>query len=75
MISKFSCFNETNIILTRKTAYLALVLIALNVFIGCFLILWLTHVKKVDPELWTEKYPSLIPIATGSFVFGSILYA
>jgi hypothetical protein len=49
-------------------------LIGVNIFIAFYLIIWLTHVKKVDSSKWNESHPTLIPIATACFISGSILY-
>ena len=57
----------------RTLTYAGLSLILTNIFIGLYLIVWLTHIKKVDSSQWTKYYPSLIPIATASFILGSLL--
>ena len=57
----------------RTLLVLALSLIGVNVAIAVYLIVWVTLVNKVNADKWTELYPTLIPIATGSCALGTVL--
>ena len=48
-------------------------LMAANLSIAFYLIVWLTHIGKVNSNMWSERHPTLIPIATACFVSGCIL--
>jgi len=56
----------------RGLAYVSLSLILSNVMIGLYLIIWVTHVKKISVDCWNDFCPSLIPIATAAFVIGFV---
>lgn len=67
-----------NVILHDHRIYRSLMvtsfcLIGINVAIASYMIIWLTHVKKVSANQWNESNPVLIPIATACFISGSIL--
>ena len=47
------------------------VLIAINLGIAFFLIVWLSFIKKIPTEDWEVHYPAAVPIATAAFIFGS----
>lgn len=53
--------------------FVSFILIAINVLIAFYMIVWLTHVKKINSNKWNEVNPTLIPIATACFVSGSIM--
>lgn len=46
--------------------------ISVHVGIASFLVLWLNTWKKIDSEEWEKMYPKAVPIATASFILGSI---
>ena len=46
-------------------------MIAINLAIAFFLIVWLSFIKKIPTEDWEVHYPAAIPIATAAFIFGS----
>nr|XP_022343076.1 transmembrane protein 128-like isoform X1 [Crassostrea virginica] len=48
------------------------ILILVNVCIAAFLIVYITYIKKVSADDWEKHYPAAIPIATGSFIMGSV---
>ena len=48
-------------------------LILVNISVAVYLVIWLSLIKKVDSYKWNDLHPNLIPIATGSFVVGSLL--
>ncbi len=52
---------------------LAFSFILINVLIAAYLIVWLSFIKKVSSDKWNDLHPMLIPIATASFVIGSLL--
>ncbi|KAK7485867.1 hypothetical protein BaRGS_00022862 [Batillaria attramentaria] len=47
-------------------------LIGVTLAIALFLIIWLSLVKKVSSDDWEKLHPTAIPIATASFILGSI---
>jgi hypothetical protein len=57
----------------RNLMLIAFCLIGFNLLIASYLIIYVTYIKKVSTNKWNEMYPALIPIATGSFIAGSIL--
>jgi hypothetical protein len=57
----------------RQIMIVSFLMIGGNILIAVFLIFYATYVKKIDSSKWNEKYPTLIPIATGLFFAGSIL--
>ncbi|CAF0706633.1 unnamed protein product [Brachionus calyciflorus] len=57
----------------RTLLYASFLLILVNILIALYIIFYLTKVKKISSNKWNEYNPILIPVATGSFVIGSIL--
>ncbi|KAL8585828.1 hypothetical protein ACOMHN_065178 [Nucella lapillus] len=47
-------------------------LIGVTLAIALFLIVWLSLVKKVHSEHWEKRHPAAIPVATASFIIGSL---
>ena len=55
----------------RSWFYIGVALIGITFAIGFFLIVYLSWIKKVSTDDWELQYPAAIPVATGSFAFGS----
>lgn len=47
-------------------------LIGLTLAIALFLIVWLSLVKKISSDDWEKQHPAAIPVATASFILGSV---
>jgi uncharacterized membrane protein len=68
-----------NIILYDERIYRTLMLssfslIGVFILIAAYMVLWLSYVKKVNSDQWSDTtHPALIPVATACFVSGSIL--
>lgn len=58
------------ILFDRPWLYVGGTLIGVNLFIGCYCVLWLSYYKKITD--WDKHSPYLIPIATASFIAGMI---
>ncbi|XP_022106703.1 transmembrane protein 128-like [Acanthaster planci] len=54
----------------RTWLYLGLILMAVHISIGSYLIIFLSWIKKNSD--WEKASPMAIPLATGTFVFGAI---
>ena len=54
----------------RTWLYVGGALIAINLCIGCYCVLWLSYYKKITD--WEKHSPYVIPIATASFIAGMI---
>ncbi|XP_041370561.1 transmembrane protein 128-like [Gigantopelta aegis] len=48
------------------------ILIAINLSIAFFLVVWLTFIKKISSDNWERMYPAAIPIASAAFLGGGI---
>ena len=48
-------------------------LISINLAIAFYLVVWLSFIKKINSDKWSEMHPTFIPIATACFVTGSLL--
>lgn len=57
----------------RKLLTIAFILIGINLTIACYLIAYVTYIKKINSNRWNELYPALIPVATACFISGSIM--
>ena len=47
-------------------------LIGLTIAIAMFLIVWISCIKKKTTDDWDKEYPSAVPVATFSFIVGSL---
>ncbi|XP_076465592.1 transmembrane protein 128-like [Babylonia areolata] len=47
-------------------------LIGVTLAIAVFMIVWLSLVKKVHSDDWEKRHPAAIPVATASFIIGSL---
>lgn len=82
LIASGACLYFTDILnvilwderINKKLLFSAFSFISINIIIGSYLIIYLTNIKKIPSSKWSECNPYLIPIATGAFIFGSILY-
>ncbi|XP_071946806.1 transmembrane protein 128-like [Antedon mediterranea] len=78
LLALFCIFYYTEFVLTLQTdprikrgwLYTGCVLVGINCFIGFYLIVICTWIKKIDN--WESHFPSAIPMATASFILGSI---
>ncbi|XP_033102833.1 transmembrane protein 128-like [Anneissia japonica] len=78
LVALFCIFYYTEFVLTLQTdprikrgwLYTGCVLVGVNCCIGFYLIVVCTWIKKIED--WESHFPSAIPLATASFVFGSI---
>lgn len=58
--------------INKNLFYSSISLISVNIIIGIYLI-YLAKFKEIESSKWNEHSPYMIPIATGCFVFGSIM--
>ncbi|RNA25638.1 transmembrane protein -like [Brachionus plicatilis] len=81
LIASVLCLYYTNIVsvilwdegINRSLLYAAILFISVNIFIGIYLIIYLSKIKDIPSSKWNEYNPYLIPVATGAFVSGSII--
>ncbi|XP_013420562.1 transmembrane protein 128 [Lingula anatina] len=59
--------------INRLWLYPGLISISITVMIACFLIVWLSYIKKVPSDEWETRYPAAIPVSTFCFILGSVL--
>lgn len=58
--------------INRTWLNIGLMLIAVNIGIALFLIIWISCVQKINSDEWERRYPAAIPVATGAFIIGAI---
>lgn len=81
LLASVACVYFTdivNVVLYDQTIYrhimlFAFFLIACNICIAFYLIVYVTCIRKINSNKWNDLYPGLIPIATACFISGSIL--